>query len=156
MAGACLSLSCCLCRCTLEGAKGGGRHKKLKGNKCTNERTIWERFALECDCFNTVQQAFSINSAILCYSCIGMANKFGKMQHQLSQLKEEMANVLGRCNLECAHPRSSVEALTPQKVKRSKGPARPSKRARASVRQLCVFAIEYVASVSNIFHVGYC
>ena len=62
---------------------------------------------------------------------LGWPINFGKIQHQLSQLKEEMANVLGRCNLECAHPRSSVEALTPQKVKRPKGPARPSKRARA-------------------------
>ena len=124
----CSPSSCCLCRCTLEGAKGSGRHKKLRWNSCTTEMTVWKRFAMECDCFNTVQQAFSNDSATLCYSCIGKANKFDKIQHQLSQLKEEMANVLGRCNLECVQSGSSMQAHTPQKVKRPKGPARPSKR----------------------------
>lgn len=138
MAGvnACSPSYCCLCHFTLEGAKGGGRHKKLRGNSCATERTIWERFAVECNCVNMVQQAFSNDSAILCYSCIGKANKFDKIQHKLSLLKEEMANVLGQCNLECAQPGSSMQAHTPQKVKRPKGPIRPSKRARTSVSQL--------------------
>ena len=74
----CSPSSCCLCRCTLEGAKGGRRHKKLRGNSCTTKRTVWERFDMECDCFNAVQQAFSNDSAILCYSCIGKANKFSR------------------------------------------------------------------------------
>ena len=95
----CSPSSCCLCRCTLEGAKGGGRHKKLRGNSCTTKRTVWERFAMECDCFNTVQQAFSNDSAILCYSCIGKANKFDKIQHQLSHLRSRLTPINNQQNL---------------------------------------------------------
>ena len=52
-----------------------------------------------------------------------------------------------------------MQAHIPQKVKSPKGPACPSKRAKVSVSQLCIFPIElanYVASVFNIFYVGYC
>ena len=141
-----VNLFCCLCRCILEGAKGGGRHKKLRGKFCTTERTSWERFAMECDCFDKVQQAFSIDNAILCYSCIGKANKLDKLHHQLSQLKEEMTNVLGQsqqCNVEVL-PGSSIHTSTPQKMKRSKGPAHSSKRTRASVSQLCFAKILHI------------
>lgn len=80
---------------------------------------------MECDCYNMVQQAFNSNSATLCYSCIGKASKFGKLQDQLCQLKEEMASVLRR-NL----------VTTDSAQPRIKRPAQPSKRARVSVRQL--------------------
>ena len=145
---------CCLCRCALKGTKEGRRHKKLRRKFCTAERTSWERFAMEFDCFDKVQQAFSIDNAILCYSCIGKANKFDKLHHQLSQLKEEMADLLGQswqCNVEYVLPGSSMLTSTPQRMKRSKGPAHSSKRTRVSVNRLCFAKILHFISRGLLF-----
>ena len=106
------------------------------------ERNVWEQLALECDCYNAVQQAFLSDQAVLCYCCIGKASKLNKLQIQLCQLKEDMASVL-RGNHEdnpvipdSAQPGSSSEQLTPQRPKRSRVPAVPSKRVKTSVRPL--------------------
>ena len=96
---------------------------------------------MEGNCYNTVQQAFHSDQAVLCYCCIGKASKFNKLQNQLCQLKEEMASVL-RDNPEdnpvitdsSTQPESFSETHTPQRVKRPRAPAVPAKRVKTSVR----------------------
>ena len=138
---------CCVCRSPLAGAKGKGRHKKLRGNSCNAERTVWEQLAMEFDCYSTVQQSFLSDQAILCYCCIGKASKFSKLQNHLFQQKEEMACVLrdnrvidtntqpGSSEVHTPQRASSSEIHTPRRVKRAKAPAVPPKRVKTSVRQ---------------------
>ena len=152
------SSCCCLCHCTLETAKGQGRHKKFNGRSCASVKAIWQLFAAECDCVQEIQRSFRDELAIICYSCISKANKFDKLQQQLLQLKEEMANILG-CNVPAASAQgSSPQPQTPQRKKRPRAPAQSSKRARASVRCSCIYLFitcvacmhDIAISVSNV------
>jgi len=89
-----MASSCCICHCQLNAAKGKGWHEKVRS--CLKERPVWEQFAKECGCFDTIERAFQHDtSAFLYYSYIERAKKLVEFQQQLNGQKKEMATILG-------------------------------------------------------------
>jgi len=81
---------CCLCRSSLESAKGKGKQKKYMGQSCTRQREILEKFV---ETFN-LSQALLPTGGTLCYCCLIKLNKWDKMTTEITVIQEELKTYL--------------------------------------------------------------